>query len=122
MCIALRAYPETADPRRPVSVLTRRGRDEPRYGLDPASGGALGRRAARGREPDEPGVGLVEDPLHGGLVLVLAVEADHGLGSREAVEQPPAAPERVLDAVAGGDARDRVSGDGGRRLPLDLDE
>src|SRR5262249_39449978 len=72
----------------------------------------LGSWFCRGRELAQPGLGLVENPLHGPVVLVLAVEPDHRLGPREPLEQPPPIPQRVLAAV---EVTDGGAGLAGRR-------
>ena len=62
----------------------------------------------------------VQQRLHERLVLVLAIDPDHRLGSGEPVQQPAAAVEHVLDPVLVPHVRDRLPGDGGGRALEDI--
>src|SRR5262249_45484144 len=90
----------------------------PRRG--PLSAALLRCRPAGGGESHEPGVGVVQDPEDHGLVLVLAVEPDHGLGSGQPMEQPAPLAQDILDSVLVGDGGDRVARKRGRRVPADV--
>ena len=74
------------------------------------------------RERSQPRFGLIEDPLHSRLVLVLAVEADHRLRAGKPVEEPAVIPQHVLHAVEVPDFRDASARDIRRRVVPDAGE
>ena len=110
------------EPPRPRRRSTDRGAG-PRTaaGPDPYSGCSRGIAPRAAAKDSRRAMAPSRQRPHGVLPLVLAVEPDHRLGPGEAVEQPAAAAEDVLDAVEVPNFRDRLAGHAcgrrGRGLP-----